>query len=307
MYAIEAQHLTKKYDQLVAVDAVDFTVNENECFGFMGPNGAGKTSIVKMISCFSPVTDGSLRVFDLDVNVNPRDIKAQIGVIPQEDNLDPELTVLDNLIVYASFFRIPKKEAIIRAEELLAFMELEEKAKNLVEHLSGGMKRRLTIARALINRPRLIILDEPTTGLDPQARHLVWQRLRQLKLAGTTLILTTHYMEEASQLCDRLVIMDHGKILDEDDPKSMVDRYVGKEILELGLKEEQRDEVLARLNEHIYGYQVIGDTVWVYPHDGQEALRIVQEMPVKSHHLLLRPATLEDVFLKLTGRGLDEE
>ncbi|MHB1127752.1 MAG: ABC transporter ATP-binding protein [Bacillota bacterium] len=307
MYAIEARSLTKKYDQLTAVDAVDFTVKENECFGFLGPNGAGKTSVVRMISCFSPVTGGSLRVFNLDVSVSPREIKGQIGVIPQEDNLDPALTVLENLVVYASFFRIPKREALVRAQELLAFMELEEKAKSLVEHLSGGMKRRLTIARAMINRPRLIILDEPTTGLDPQARHLVWQRLRQLKLSGTTLILTTHYMEEASQLCDRLVIMDRGKILEEDDPRYLVERYIGKEVLELGMKGEERDQALDQLHNHINGFQVIGDTVWVYPRDGQEALRIIQGMPVKPQHLLLRPATLEDVFLKLAGRGLDEE
>jgi len=255
---IIAENLFKQYDGLIAVKNVNFSIGNRECFGFLGPNGAGKTSLVKMIYGFSPVTSGKLTVFGMDVKTNIRNIKRLLGVVPQENNLDPDLRVLQNLLVYASFFGIDTHLARERAEELLEFFSMKEKAGEIVESLSGGMKRRLTIARALINKPDLLILDEPTTGLDPQARHMVWQRLRLLKEQGVTLILTTHYMEEASQLCDRLVIMNLGEILVEGSPQKLVADYAA----------ETSDQRVQGEKE--------------------------------------QPATLEDVFLKLTGRKLKD-
>ena len=258
MDIVIAENLHKHYDGIIAVRNVNFKIRDRECFGFLGPNGAGKTSLVKMIYGFSPVTSGKLTVFGMDVKSNIRDIKRLLGVVSQDNNLDSDLKVIQNLLVYASFFGIEMRLARERAEELLEFFGLTEKTDQTVDSLSGGMKRRLTIARALINKPDLLILDEPTTGLDPQARHMVWQRLRFLKEQGVTLILTTHYMEEASQLCDRLVIMDMGEILVEGSPQKLVADYI----------------------EETSGQQI---------HDKKE-----------------QPATLEDVFLKLTGRKLQD-
>jgi len=302
---VRARGLVKKYNGFTAVKGIDFTVRPRECFGFLGPNGAGKTTTIKMIHCFTPVTAGSLEVLGYDVRRRPREIKARLGVVSQEDNLDPELTVKENLLLYAGYFDIPRGEAHKRVQELLAFAGLEEKAHIEVEHLSGGMKRRLAIARALVNKPQLLILDEPTTGLDPEARHMIWEKLRQLKAAGVTLILTTHYLEEAAQLCDRLVIMDRGIILEEGSPGELVERHVGREVLELAPVDGEAGSILTLVGGSILAHQTIGRTLYLYTSDGREVWRQVQGLNGHFSHMRLRPATLEDVFLKLTGRGLD--
>jgi lipooligosaccharide transport system ATP-binding protein len=319
MDVIVAEKLTKEYNGKVAVRGIDFRVRHRECFGFLGPNGAGKTTTVNMIYCLSPVTSGRLTVLGMEVQKKPREIKSRLGVVPQENNLDPDLKVLQNLLVYANYFRIPAATARTRAMELLEFFDLADRANDRVDRLSGGMRRRLTIARALINNPDLVILDEPTTGLDPQARHLVWQRLRRLKERGVTLLLTTHYLEEASQLCDRLVIMDRGEILEEGDPQGLVAKHIGREVVEVGLGRMECAEqfqqavncddttamIVGRTNHLLRGHLAVGDSLFLFPRDnGQAVLQALQDMPVRFSHLLLRPATLEDVFLKLTGRGL---
>jgi lipooligosaccharide transport system ATP-binding protein len=301
---VTAENLTKEFNGLRAVDNISFQVLEKECFGFLGPNGAGKSSTVKMIYCLSPVTAGKLIVLGMDVKQKAREIKQKIGVVPQENNLDPDLKVSTNLIVYASFFGLSKKEAVRQTQSLLEFFGLEDKANERIENLSGGMKRRLVIARALINNPDLLILDEPTTGLDTQARHLVWQRLRQLKMQGVTLILTTHYMDEAYQLCDRLVIMDQGKIIEEGKPHELIAKHIGREVLELGCAKDCHQEVLTQINSMISGHQVVGDNLFLYPYEGQKLLAVIQKMPLNFSPLFLRPANLEDVYLKLTGRSL---
>lgn len=307
MEIIRADRLVKEYSNgFRAVNGISFTVQKQGCFGILGPNGAGKTTTVRMIYGFSPVTAGTLTVLGMDITRQTREVKARLGVVPQENNLDNELKVLENLLVYATFFRIPERVSRPRALELLDFFGLAEKQNARVEQLSGGMKRRLTIARALINNPEIIILDEPTTGLDPQARHIVWQRLRRLRDRGVTLILTTHYLEEASQLCDRLIIMDHGDILDEGAPDTLVQRHIGDEVLEVGQGAAAADDLLRRFGTEINGHQVVGESLVLYPHHGRELLARLQELPEEFSHFLLRPATLEDVFLKLTGRGLQE-
>lgn len=302
---VAARKLVKKYNGMEAVKGIDFTVRARECFGILGPNGAGKSSTINMLIGLSPVTAGELRVFGLDVRTAARQIKRRLGVVPQDNNLDTDLTVMQNLVVYASYFNIPRHTARTRGLELLKFFDLAAKSGEKVEHLSGGMKRRLTIARALINDPELVVLDEPTTGLDPQARHLVWQRLFRLKERGVTLILTTHYMEEAGQLCDRLVIMDRGTILDTGTPRDLVHRHIGTEVLELGRAAAEADTLLAAVGPLIRGYQVVGDDLVLYPRDGRALLGALQDRQHRFARLLLRPASLEDVFLKLTGRGFD--
>ena len=306
MEVVSARNLVKEFNGLRAVNGISFSVRRQECFGILGPNGAGKTSTVRMVFNFSPITAGELKVLGLDVTRQARQIKARLGIVPQENNLDPDLRVLQNLLVYASFFNIPEREARERALAQLEFFGLSEKKDAKVDQLSGGMKRRLTIARALINNPEIVILDEPTTGLDPQARHTVWQRLRQLRSRGVTLIMTTHYLEEAAQLCDRLIIMDHGDILDEDAPDSMVDKHIGAEVLEVGQGAAAADTLLNQFANQIRGHLVVGDNLVLYPLNGRELLTRLQELPRQFDHYLLRPATLEDVFLKLTGRGLTE-
>ncbi|MGQ9823467.1 MAG: ABC transporter ATP-binding protein [Desulfotomaculales bacterium] len=307
MDVILAKNLTKEYNGVLAVKGINFRVKERECFGFLGPNGAGKTSTVKMIYGFSPVTSGELTVLGMDVRTRAREIKRRLGVVPQENNLDPDLKVMQNLLVYATFFGLSKEEATKRATDLLDFFGLADKAAEKVAALSGGMMRRLTIARALINRPDVLILDEPTTGLDPQARHLVWQRLRRLKEEqGVTLILTTHYMDEASQLCDRLVVMDGGEILEEGEPRQLIARHVGSEVLELGFAASREKEIIRELNGFLRGYQVVGENIFLYPKNGHELLGALQELPFRLGYQLLRSATLEDVFLKLTGKRLQE-
>jgi lipooligosaccharide transport system ATP-binding protein len=301
---VTARDLTKKYGTFTAVDGISFEIREGECFGFLGPNGAGKTSTIKMIHCVSPVTSGSLVVNGMPAHIDNRAIKRMTGVIPQEITLDVDLTVSENLIVFANFFDIPKREAKKRIADLLEFVELESKRKSKIDELSTGMKRRLLIARALLNHPKLIVADEPTTGLDPQAKHLIWQRLRQLKTQGATLILTTQYMEEAQQLCDRVVIMHRGKILKEGVPSNLVTEEIGREVVEIRIAKEEDEKIIGRLSSLACGHERVGDTLYFYCRDGQDVMKRLIELDLPNY--LTRPATLEDVFLKLTGRGLIE-
>jgi lipooligosaccharide transport system ATP-binding protein len=301
---IRALGLYKDYAGFAAVKGVDFEVLKGECFGMLGPNGAGKTTTMNMVQGYSPLSGGELDVFGMDIDKNPREIKARIGVVPQENNLDPDISVMENLRVYARYFDIPRDEALRRAAKLLDFVALSERKDERITNLSGGMKRRLLVARALINDPELIILDEPTTGLDPQARHLIWDKLRSLKREGRTLAMTTHYMEEAAQLCDRIVIMDHGLILDEGSPKDLLERHVKKNVVELGLEGEAPDRVLGCLEGLDYEYETSGDTVYIYTDDAEAVLR--QASCFTDKGFVHRRTTLEDVFLKLTGRELRE-
>jgi lipooligosaccharide transport system ATP-binding protein len=279
-------------------------VQRGETFGFLGPNGAGKTSTMRMIGAVSPRGGGELRIFDLDPATDGPRIRQRLGVVPQEDNLDLELTVLENLLVYGRYFGIPSRQVRERATELLEFVQLTDRHKARVEHLSGGMKRRLTIARGLINNPDLMLLDEPTTGLDPQARHVLWDRLYRLKSQGVTLVLTTHYMDEAEQLCDRLVIMDQGKIVGEGSPRGLIEQHVEREVVELRFSDGKRDGVEARLEGLGARLEVLPDRILVDTHDGEEAVRAVHERGIEPDSILVRRSTLEDVFLTLTGRTL---
>ena len=303
MSIIQARGVVKKFGSIVAVDGVDLDVEQGECFGLLGPNGAGKTSLVRMITAVSPITAGTIWVDGKDITKEPRQIKALIGVVPQEDNLDPDLTVRENLILYSQYFDIAKEEAGKRADELLAFFQLEAKKGTGIEKLSGGMKRRLLLARALINRPKILILDEPTTGLDPQARHLIWDQLKLLRSQGSTIILTTHYMDEAERLCDRLVIMDNGKILEEGSPKALIEKHVGVNVVEA----ENSPRVLDCIKRHTKakGVETVGDMVYVSTEEPQQVIgSLLEECGVTT--ATVRRATLEDVFLKLTGRVLRE-
>ena len=301
---ITAKDLFKKYGDFTAVDGISFEIQEGECFGFLGPNGAGKTSTIKMIHCVSPVSAGTLMVDGLPAHIDNRVLKKKTGVIPQEITLDIDLTVRENLMVFSRFFDIPKRVARERIEGLLKFVELEAKRDSKIDQLSTGMKRRLLIARALLNEPRIIIADEPTTGLDPQARHLIWQRLRQLKTQGATLILTTQYMEEAQQLCDRIVIMYQGKILKEGVPSRLIEEEIGREVAEIRIAADQDEALIARLGGFSCGHERAGDTLFFYCRDGQNLWRKLTELDLPN--TVHRPATLEDVFLKLTGRSLIE-
>jgi lipooligosaccharide transport system ATP-binding protein len=301
---VSAKDLSKKYGSLTAVDGISFEIRERECFGFLGPNGAGKTSTVKMIHCVSPVTSGTLLVNGLPAHIDNRAVKMMTGIIPQEITLDIDLTVYENLIIFAKFFDIPQREAKERIAELLKFVELEAKRNSKIDALSTGMKRRLMVARALLNHPKLIVADEPTTGLDPQARHLIWQRLRQLKSQGATLILTTQYMEEAQQLCDRIVVMHQGKILKEGNPSQLVAEEIGREVVEIRIPKEEDEKLVAELGSTACGHERVGDTLYFYCRDGHDLMKKLVELDL--HNYLTRPATLEDVFLKLTGRGLIE-
>jgi lipooligosaccharide transport system ATP-binding protein len=304
MILIEAKNLTKKFDSLVAVDNISFSIEEGETFGFLGPNGAGKTTTMKMIYCFINVTSGELLVLGMDVTKEPRKIKKILGVVPQEDSLDPDLTVYGNLITYSRYYDIPQKVAKEKAEKLLELMQLTEKKNKVIEDLSGGMKRRLILARGLINEPKILILDEPTTGLDPQARHLVWQKLRQLKNQGITAILTTHYMDEASQLCDRLVIMNEGKILDSGSPQELVRKHIGQRALEIQNADEELWKIIKERLSQDFEVEFFGDTVFVYYGENLNPLELLNDLRLP--RIFQRDATLEDVFLKLTGRKLRE-
>jgi len=298
---IEADDLTKIYSDITAVSHIRFSVRKGEIFGFLGPNGAGKTTTMKMIQCVSPRTSGMLRVFGIDPDIDPAGIKQRIGVVPQETNLDPDFTCAGNLLLYARYFDIPPEEAARRVENLLEFVSLTEKRDSSIEKLSGGMKRRLILARALINNPDLLILDEPTIGLDPQARHLIWERLRLLRSQGNTIVLTTHYLDEAARLCDRLVIMDHGTFLVEGAPADLVREQVGTEIIEM----DNTPEVTACLADLGIPYENIGDLVQVSTDDSRELAKTLLDR-CRMSRISTRPATLEDVFLKLTGRTLRE-
>ena len=300
---ISAINLRKEFDELTAVAGISFSIEEGECFGFLGPNGAGKSTTMRMIYCVSPLTSGTLNVLGMDVTEDrQRDIKALIGVVPQENNLDPDFTVHKNLTVYARYFQIEPKLAAKRADELIEFMQLKEKRDSKIEELSGGMKRRLIIARALINDPRILILDEPTTGLDPQARHLIWERVRELKKRKVTVILTTHYMDEAEQLCDRLIIMDKGKIVAEGNPRDLIEEHVSSQVLEMI---PPSDELIQLVKEEGWTFERYADRIFVYTNDSSIVMEKIKGK-VSLERSIIRNATLEDVFLKLTGRGLVE-
>jgi lipooligosaccharide transport system ATP-binding protein len=299
---IEAEHLRKTFGELTAVDDLSFSVAAGECFGILGPNGAGKTSTIRMVYGFSPLTAGTLRVFGLDVTRYARAVKARIGVCQQENNLDPDLTVLQNLLVFARYFNIPAAEAGRRAVDLLKFMALDHREGSRAADLSGGMVRRLVMARALLNRPELLILDEPTTGLDPQSRHQVWERLEELRTKGLSILLTTHYMEEAARLCDRLIIMDQGRILVEGKPAELVSRHVGRHVLEVM---DPDAGLTAFLRERGVRHERFGHRMIIYVEDGSDLYREISGR-FCSGGCTMRMATLEDVFLSLTGRDLRE-
>ena len=301
---LRATGLTKTFGDFTAVDGIDFAVQRGEAFGFLGPNGAGKSSTMKMVGCVSPATGGRLRVFGQDPATHGPQIRARLGVVPQKDTLDEELTVQENLWIYGRYFGLSRKEVRERATELLDFAQLKDRATSKVEPLSGGMKRRLTIARSLISRPEILLLDEPTTGLDPQARHVLWDRLFRLKRSGVTLVLTTHYMDEAEQLCDRLVVMDHGKIVAEGSPRSLITEYSTREVLELRFDTDDHahhGDAIAGIGERI---EVLPDRLLVYAEDGDAAAAAVHLRGVQPLSSLVRRSTLEDVFLHLTGRTL---
>lgn len=299
---IQAQGIRKRFGKLEVVRGLDFEVAPGVCFGLLGPNGAGKTTTIKLILGQSPLSAGSLRVFGEPLPEAIRSIRARIGVVPQADNLDPDFTVAENLRVYASYFGIPQQEFARRMGSLLDFVALTERARTRIDTLSGGMKRRLTIARALVNDPELIILDEPTTGLDPQVRHLIWARLRDLKLDGKTLLLTSHYLEEAERLCDELIIIDQGKILARGSPRGLIESQIEPEVVELHGEPAKIRSILEGLRE--CRVETVGDTVYCYARDINTVTQRLQDHPELS--FLHRPATLEDVFLKITGRDLRE-
>ena len=305
MSVVVARRLTKRFGDFEAVRGVDFEVGERECFGFLGPNGAGKTTTMRMISSTSPPTDGDLSVLGLPAS-RGRDIRRRMGVVPQENNLDEEVSVVENLLIYARYFDIPRRVAAPAAEELLHFVALHDKRDWRIDRLSGGMKRRLLIARALVNEPDLLILDEPTTGLDPQARHLVWEKLRSLKRQGVTLVLTTHYMDEASQLCDRLVIMHEGRILVEGPPRELVARETSPQVIEVFEPDDAAVPGLRDLADLAERVERLADRWLLYTADGDALLAKVRGVVPDPGSVWLRGATLEDVFLQLTGRGLLE-
>jgi lipooligosaccharide transport system ATP-binding protein len=303
---IRARSLTKNFGAFTAVDAIDFDVAPGESFGFLGPNGAGKTSTMRMIGCVSPRSGGELSVIGLDPQLDGPRIRARIGVVPQQDTLDTELTVRENLVIYGRYFGFSRAECRRRADELLEFAQLAERANDAVEPLSGGMKRRLTIARALINEPDLLLLDEPTTGLDPQARHLLWDRLYRLKQRGVTLVLTTHYMDEAEQLCDRLVVMDKAKIVAEGSPRQLIERYSTREVTELRFPVGVQETLNGQLDGLAERIELLPDRVLLYADDGEAAVAAAHERGLRPETVLVRRSSLEDVFLRLTGRSLIE-
>jgi lipooligosaccharide transport system ATP-binding protein len=307
---VQARGLTKRFGNFTAVDGIDFSISRGEAFGFLGPNGAGKSSTMRMIGCVSPPTSGGLTILGLDPVTNGPAIRARLGVVPQENTLDIELTVRENLLVYGRYFGLPRALIRERSAMLLDFVQLSDRAEDQVEPLSGGMKRRLVIARSLINEPDILLLDEPTTGLDPQARHIVWDRLFRLKQRGVTLILTTHYMDEAEQLCDRLVVMDGGRIAAEGSPRALIGRYSTPEVLELRFDPGDHEQAAEKLAALPAGpaerLEVLADRVLVYTRNGDEALVTVRGLGLEPLTSLARRSTLEDVFLRLTGRHLDD-
>ena len=303
---VEARGLTKKFGDFVAVDAIDFSIERGEAFGFLGPNGAGKTSTMRMISAVSPVGEGLLRVFGVDPTTRGEEVRSRLGVVPQENTLDTELTVFENMYIYGRYFGLSGKILRSRIDELLEFLQLSERRQSKVDPLSGGMKRRLTIARALINEPDLLSLDEPTTGLDPQARHILWERLYRLKQQGVTLIITTHYMDEAEQLCDRLVVMDRAKIIAEGSPRDLISRYSTREVVELRFPVGVQEEIDRRLDGFAERVELLPDRALLYTQDGDSAVGEVARRGLVAESTVVRRSTLEDVFLYLTGRSLVE-
>jgi lipooligosaccharide transport system ATP-binding protein len=304
---VRARGLTKRFGSFTAVDGIDFELRRGEAFGFLGPNGAGKSSTMRMLGCISPPSGGELSILGMDPVASGSAIRARLGVVPQEDTLDVELTVRENLLIYGRYFGLPRQVIRERTARLLEFVQLADRAADNVEPLSGGLKRRLTIARSLINEPDILLLDEPTTGLDPQARHVVWDRLFRLKQQGVTLILTTHYMDEAEQLCDRLVVMDHGKIAAEGSPRELIETYSTPEVLELRFDpstHEQAAEKLAALPAD--RMEVLADRILLYIPNGDQALVSVHDLGLDPLTSLVRRSTLEDVFLRLTGRRLED-
>ncbi len=301
---IQARSLTKRYHDLTAVDGIDFDINGGECFGFLGPNGAGKTTTIKMINCTSPVTEGQLWVDGKDVRRHARAIKSVIGVVSQADSLDPDLDVLQNLLCYGRYFNLPGRVARQRAHEALEFFNLADRLRQTPDQLSGGMRRRLLIARVMLHRPSIMLLDEPTTGLDPQSRLLVWEKLSQLKGQGITILLTTHYMAEASYLCDRLLVMDNGKILVQGAPDELVQRHVGPQVTEIRADGEDKTRLIGALQDARVDVDEWADSIVVYHRNG---LALPEVPGMEGHRLTTRPGNLEDVFLRLTGRGLREE
>lgn len=303
---IRAEDLTKVYGDFTAVNGISFDVPRGESFGLLGPNGAGKSTTMKMIASVSTRTSGSLEVLGLDPNTDGPAIRSQLGVVPQEDNLDQELRVRENLVAYGRFFGMPRAEAGRRADELLEFAQLTDRAKAKVEPLSGGMKRRLTIARSLMNDPQMLLLDEPTTGLDPQARHILWDRLFRLKERGTTLILTTHYMDEAEQLCDRLIVVDKGEIMAEGSPAQLIRDYSSREVLEVRYGSDKNATIAPQIADIGDRQEILPDRILIYSDNGE---RDLAELTKRGHHpttSLVRRSSLEDVFLRLTGRTLVE-
>lgn len=303
---IIARGLTKKFGDFVAVDAIDFEVKKGESFGLLGPNGAGKSTTMRIIAATSQRSSGTITVLDRDPEEHGPQIRAHLGVVPQQDNLDTELTVYENLYIYGRYFGLSKKYITSKANELLAFAQLEEKRDVKVDALSGGMKRRLTIARALISEPDILMLDEPTTGLDPQARHILWDRLFRLKEDGVTLIVTTHFMDEAEQLCDRLVVMDKGKIMAEGSPIELIKKYSTKEVLEVRFGSDRNREVAPTLREMCDRIEVLPDRILLYVEDGESLLEAITAKKLHPTTSLVRRSSLEDVFLRLTGRSLIE-
>jgi len=301
---IVATGLTKRFGDFAAVAGVDFTVARGEAFGFLGPNGAGKSSTMRMIGCVSPVSSGTLRILGKDPATEGPAIRARLGVVPQEDTLDLELSVRENMYIYGRYFGLPKAVILERTAQLLEFVQLGERAKDKVEPLSGGMKRRLTIARALINEPQLLLLDEPTTGLDPQARHVLWDRLFRLKQQGVTLVLTTHYMDEAEQLCDRLVVMDGGRIVAGGTPAELISRYATREVLELRFVPGEQALALEKVRTLTERIEELPDRLLLYTANGEDTLAAAHQAGVRPQSSLVRRSTLEDVFLRLTGRSL---
>jgi lipooligosaccharide transport system ATP-binding protein len=303
---IAASELVKRYGDFAAVDGISFEVAPGESFGLLGPNGAGKSTSMRMVGAVSTRTSGTLSVLGLDPDDYGPEIRSRLGVVPQQDNLDNELRVRENLLTYGRYFGLPRRLVAERADELLQFAQLADRASAKVDELSGGMKRRLTIARALINDPRILLLDEPTTGLDPQARHILWDRLFRLKEQGTTLLLTTHYMDEAEQLCDRLVVVDHGRIMAEGSPASLIREYSTREVLEVRFGSDRNADAAATLAGLGDRLEVLPDRVLVYAHDGEAALAEVVARGLQPITSLVRRSSLEDVFLRLTGRSLIE-
>jgi lipooligosaccharide transport system ATP-binding protein len=303
---IHARDLVKRFGEFVAVDGIDLDVAAGEAFGFLGPNGAGKSSTMRMIGCVSPPSEGVLRILGLDPRKDGPQIRAQLGVVPQSDTLDLELTVRENLLIYGRYFGLPRAVVRDRADQLLEFVQLHDRADDKVEPLSGGMKRRLTIARSLINEPQLLLLDEPTTGLDPQARHVLWDRLFRLKQQGVTLVLTTHYMDEAEQLCDRLVVMDRGRIAAQGSPRELIDTHSTREVVELRFATGENEAAADKLAGVAERADVLPDRVLLYADDGDATLARVHERGLRPTSTFVRRSTLEDVFLRLTGRSLIE-